>query len=258
MSKWKQINFWLKQHYLCVIVWFVVVLIALIVVMAGNDKELVGYFSFACSLSGILLALVVIIHTWIDSADTRTVLTEVKSHLTDIHGAVGEVDKKTGGLEQLLKNKALLEQPKKDVVLTDAEQTKQPPLSVGVETPFKLSEIRIFPLLCIYCAVKSFQNNKKLDIPDVIFKMDPKEKKSHVADGLAGVVLGVFMMFEGLIGLHGIGETLETPMEITKCDSHIQESVVKELDKRIADPTNPPYSEQVKRWKEDIDDYCTS
>ena len=98
MSKWEKTNLWLKQHYLCVMAWLVVVLIALIVVMAGNDKELVGYFSFACSLSGILLAIVVIIHTWIDSADTRTVLTEVKSRLTDIRG---DVVKTEGTVKQL-------------------------------------------------------------------------------------------------------------------------------------------------------------
>ncbi|MHC4110898.1 MAG: hypothetical protein ACYSUY_07470 [Planctomycetota bacterium] len=98
MSKWEQINFWLKQHYLCVIGWLVVVLIASIVVLAGDNKELVGYVSFACSLSGILLAIVVIIHTWIDSADTRTVLTEVKGHLTDIRGDVGKTE---GTVKQL-------------------------------------------------------------------------------------------------------------------------------------------------------------
>lgn len=254
MSKWEQLSLWLKQHYLCVIVWLVVVLIALIVVMAGNDKELVGYFGFACSLSGILLAIVVIIHTWIDSADTRTVLTEVKSHLTVIQGEVG---KTASDVEQMMKVNEYFEKPKRYDVQKDVEQTEPPPLSVVLKTQFKLSDIRIQPLLYMYCSVKSYQHKKKIHIPDVVRKVFPEIKEEFVTE-FASVALGILMMFEGLIGFHGLGSPLKTPMEITKCDIQIQQSVEEELNKRIEDPTNPSYSERIRCWKQAIDDYCTS
>ena len=98
MSKLEQIKSWFQQHAICVVMMLVVVLIAVIVVMGGNDKDLVSYLSFASALFGILLAIVVIFRTWIDSADTRNILTDVKSHLTTIQGDVGKTE---GTVKQL-------------------------------------------------------------------------------------------------------------------------------------------------------------
>ena len=118
----------------------------------------------------------------------------------------------------------------------------------------------------LYCTNKIFQSGKEVDVVDYLNYIfsnelaklsDVSSKAQEVAQRFSSF-LSVLLMFEGLIGFHGLGSPLKTPMEITKCDIQIQQSVEEELNKRIEDPTNPSYSERIRCWKQAIDDYCTS
>lgn len=261
MSKWEKTNLWLKQHYLCVIAWLVVVLIALIVVMAGNDKELVGYFSFACSLSGILLAIVVIIHTWIDSSDTRTVLTEVKSHLTDIRGDVG----KTAEILQsdMVQNLFGREQQ----IDSSRRVTEQSIQSSQAENfPFSFSNLRLFPLLVLYAADKIFQSGKAVNMEDYLRYIFPNELAKFSDDNSKALLIskmltayfGILLMFEGFIGLEEIKVKMPI-IEVNTFPSNIQGKVESELSRKLQlSSTYPKYIEDVRRWKNLTDAYFTN
>lgn len=240
MSKWEKTNLWLKQHYLCVIAWLLVVLIALIVVMAGNDKELVGYFSFACSLSGILLAIVVIIHTWIDSSDTRTVLTEVKSHLTDIRGDVG---KTASAVDQL--------REAQNILSTDTEHAIQD--SQTDSFPFKLSEISYFNLCVYYCAVKSFREERAFSVSDLVQNMLQKEEVENMQIYLYGFY-GMIMSFKGLAGYKQIALSFNDQSEIKHLPSELCDLVEYLVNQRIE---NAPLEKKARLegWKQGIDEY---
>ena len=252
MSKWEKTNLWLKQHYLCVIVWLVVVLIALIVVMAGNDKELVGYFSFACSLSGILLAIVVIIHTWIDSADTRTVLTEVKSHLTDIRGDVGRT---FSAVDRLREEQNILSMDLTSrFVRTDAEHEIRD--SQTDSFPFRLSELSAFNLCAYYCAVKSFREDRAFVASDVIKNMLAQEKEALLVYYTYSF-LGALVTLKGLIGFKQIRATFSEKTIVKDIPSELCDSVEYQLNQRIEDASLEQKATLVA-WKQGIDDYFTA
>lgn len=251
MSKWEKTNLWLKQHYLCVIAWLVVVLIALIVVMAGNDKELVGYFSFACSLSGILLAMVVIIHTWIDSSDTRTVLTEVKSHLTDIRGDVG---KTASAVDQMREAQNIL-----NVDLTsravpkETVQTKQEQETESL--PFRLSELSTFTILLFYCVVKSFREKRSFVLFDLIQKMFPEEERDGLVQYAFGAS-GVLVTFYGLVGYKQIDIPIREQSKIKHIPPEICDAVKKRYN-RLLKNVSPKHKDELYAWTHAIDDYFT-
>jgi len=251
MSKWEKTNLWLKQHYLCVIAWLVVVLIALIVVMAGNDKELVGHFGFACSLSGILLAIVVIIHTWIDSADTRIVLTEVNSHLTDI---LADVGKTASSIDQLRKaqNVFNIDLANRDVP-KETVQTKQEQETESV--PFRLSELSFFTILFFYCVVKSFREKRSFVLLDVIKKMFPKEEHQALLQYAFGAT-GVLMTFAGLAGYGQIDIPLNEQSKIKHIPPEICDAVEKEYNQQLKE-IPPEHGKIAYAWKHAIDDYFT-
>ena len=125
--------------------------------------------------------------------------------------------------------------------------------------PFKLSELRIFPLLCLYGAVKSIQAGKGIRMPDFVRKAFPdKITGTHVIEGLASTAVGVLMMFEGLIGLKGYDTSggSNTLTRITKCPNEIQRAVETELNNRLTkEPIDQQYKANLMRWKKAIDDY---
>ena len=251
MSKWEKTNLWLKQHYLCVIAWLVVVLIALIVVMAGNDKELVGYFGFACSLSGILLAIVVIIHTWIDSADTRIVLTEVKSHLTDIRGDVG---KTASSIDQLREAQNILSKDLSSrVVPKETVQTKQEQETESL--PFRLSELSTFTLFFFHCAVKSFREKRSFVLFDVIQKMYPEEKHQGLLQYAFGAS-GVLTTFTGLVGYGQIDIPIHEQSKIKHIPPEICDAVEKEYN-QLFENVSPEEEKKLSAWIQAVDDYFT-
>ena len=251
MSKWEKTNLYLKQHYLCVMAWLVVVLIALIVVMAGNDKELVGYFSFACSLSGILLAIVVIIHTWIDSSDTRTVLTEVKSHLTDIRGDVG---KTASSIDQLREAQNILNiDLTSRVVPKETVQTKQ---EQEIESlPFRLSELSTYTILLFYCVVKSFREKRSLVLFDVIQKMFPEEERQGLSD-YTFAASGILITFQGLVGYGQIDIKFNTQSKIKHIPPEICDAVEKEYN-QLFENVSPEEEKKLSAWIQAVDDYFT-
>ncbi len=267
MSKSEKTNLWLKQHYKCVIAWLVVVLIALIVVMSGNDKELAGYFSFACSLSGILLAMVVIIHTWIDSADTRNVLTEVKSHLTDIRGDVG---KQAEALD-LIKNSDMLkniygQERQSDATCILTEQPIQ--ISQTESFPFRLSNLRLFPLFCLYSAGRFFQSGKEVVLLDYLnnsFTNDLKgikdKDKEYFLVTMSHAFKGILLMFEGMAGIDEVHWD-DKIIKINTFPTEMISFVENEFNKKLEVTTNnlklKQYISRVRLWKDFSDVYFTA
>ena len=128
--------------------------------------------------------------------------------------------------------------------------------------PFELSELRIFPLLCLYSAVKSIQTGKGIHVPDFVCMVFPDRIKegAHVIEGMASTAVGVLLMFEGLIGLNGFdisGGGVLT--RVTKCPNKIQGAVEAEINNRLTKkPIDQQYEADLRRWRQAIDNYFTA
>ncbi len=79
----------------------IIVLIAIIVVTCGNDKDLVSSFSLGGALVGGMLATFVLFYTLLDSSDVRANLNEMKGLIADVKG---ETVKTSGSVNQMLNN----------------------------------------------------------------------------------------------------------------------------------------------------------
>jgi len=176
--------------------------------------------------------------------------------LTSILHALSDMDTlKAGPLEFKRRTEQLdkLLMPSKSYVgPSDKMQAVQSP---QIESfPFAISKLQIWPLLCLYCLVKSFRSGKVFRIADFIMDYYPKKLDTATMQDLMLYTGGVFRVFEGFIGLSLIesGHTIK-PKHIP---AKICNSVVKELKKRIGDSQQP--QEKTRKFKKAIDDYFDS
>lgn len=242
---------WCRQHSFCIIVMLIVVLISVIVVLRGNDKDLVSHVSLACAIAGGLLAVIVIVYTLIDSADVRTNLTEMRMLMAEVRGDVG---KTASAVDRLREAQNILSTDLTSrVVPKETVQTKQDQETESL--PFRLSELSTFAILFFYCVVKSFREKRSFVLFDLIQKMFPEEKEEGLL-GYAFCASGVLIAFAGLVGHEQIDISIYQQPKIKHIPPEICDAVEKvynQLSKNVA----PEEEKKMYAWKQAVDDSFT-